>query len=158
METSTSTSTSPQPVARPPLHVRLFSPVLMAMVKLGIPLGFNRLMTVRGRKSGAPRSVAVAILPIGTRRWVWAPWGDSHWVRNLRAARQATIVEKGRSVDVTATELDPDGRRAFFRDVLGPFIRRIPFGVAFIRIMDGDDLDRPEDAARRARVFELRAG
>jgi deazaflavin-dependent oxidoreductase (nitroreductase family) len=143
-------------VARPPLHVRLFSPILAALVRAGIPLGFNGLITVRGRRSGAPRTVAVAIIPIEGRRWVWAPWGDSHWVQNLRAAGRATMKERrGGEQEVTATELNHAQRVAFFTDTLRPFARRFPFGVAFIRLLDQVDLNDPVKAAEKSRVFEL---
>ena len=121
-----------------------------------MPLGFNRLLTIRGRKSGAPRTTPLAVIERDGRRWVWAPWGDVNWVRNLRAAGEATIHVGGRDEKVRAIELDPSQRLAFFRDVLGPVARRIPFGVSFIRVVDGVDLNDPDDAARGRPVFELR--
>ncbi len=90
------------------------------------------------------------------RRWVWAPWGEVHWVRNLRAAGRATVKVRGRSEEVTATELDPSQRVEFFRDVLRPVARSIPFGVSFIRVVDGVDLADPAAAAEGRSVFELR--
>ena len=48
-----------------------------------------------------------------------------------------------------------DAAVAFFRDTLGPVARTIPFGRAFIRFVDGTDLDKPEEAAEGRRVFEL---
>jgi deazaflavin-dependent oxidoreductase (nitroreductase family) len=156
--TTTTTRTpvdEPTPAARPPLHVRLFSTILKALVRAGVPLGFNGLITIRGRKSGQPRTAAVAIIPVSGRRWVWAPWGDVHWVQNLRAAGRATITVRRREEDVTATELDHAQRIAFFRDTLGPLARSIPFGVTFIRVADGVDLNKPDEAAKGRRVFEL---
>ena len=47
------------------------------------------------------------------------------------AARRSPC--RGRKEDVSATELDPTQRVAFFRDVLGPVAEAIPFGVRFIR-------------------------
>lgn len=141
--------------ARVPLSVSLFSPILKLLLAAGVPLGFNRLVTIRGRKSGLPRTVAVAVIEVSGRRWVWAPWGEVHWARNLRAAGRATISGPGRTEDVRATELDPAQRVEFFRDVLGPLARRIPFGVWFIRIVDGVDVKRPVEAAEGRRVFEL---
>jgi deazaflavin-dependent oxidoreductase (nitroreductase family) len=142
-------------VAGVPWTVSLFSPVLKFLVAAGVPMGFNGLITIRGRKSGLPRTAAVAIITASGRRWVWAPWGEVHWVRNLRAAGRATITVRRRKEEVTATELDPTQRVEFFRDVLGPLARSIPFGVTFIRIVDGVDLDRPLEAAEGRRVFEL---
>jgi deazaflavin-dependent oxidoreductase (nitroreductase family) len=158
MEIPTPETTQPAAAsaARAPLHVRLFSPILKALVAAGVPLGYNGLITIRGRKSGEPRTAAVAVLPTEDRRWVWAPWGEVHWVLNLRAAGRATITVHRRSEEVIATELNEAQRLGFFRDVLGPFARRIPFGMWFIRLVDGVDLNRPEKAAKATRVFELR--
>ncbi len=144
-----------EPRARIPWQVRVFSPILKFLLVTGIPLSFNRLVTIRGRKSGLPRTTPLAVIEVGDRRWVWSPWGESQWVRNLRAAGRATIAMRGRSVEVAATELDPTERVGYFRDVLGPLARNIPFGVRFIRLVDGVDLDDPVAAAEGRRVFEL---
>jgi hypothetical protein len=95
------------------------------------------------------------VLDFEGRRWIWSPWGDSQWVRNLRAAGEATITIRRHVEDVTATELDPTERIAFFRDVLAPFAARLPFGFTFIRVVDGVDLRDPVAAAEGRRVFEL---
>jgi hypothetical protein len=73
----------------------------------------------------------------------------------LRAGAGATITVRLRNADVRATELGRSERVGFFRDVLGPLARSIPFGAWFIRTVDGVDLDRPVDAAQGRRVFEL---
>lgn len=138
-----------------PWRVSFFGAILMFLLVAGVPLGFNRLVTIRGRKSGLPRTTPVAVIEVSGRRWVWAPWGEVHWVRNLRAAGRATITVRGRREEVSATELDPTQRIEFFRDVLGPLARSIPFGVWFIRITDGVDVNHPLEAAEGRRVFEL---
>jgi deazaflavin-dependent oxidoreductase (nitroreductase family) len=141
--------------ASAPRWVTMFTPIARSLLAAGVPLGFNGLITIRGRKSGLPRTTPVAIIEIPGRRWVWSPWGDVHWVRNLRAAERATITVRRREEEVTATELDPTQRVEFFRDVLGPVARGIPFGVSFIRIVDGVDLDHPVEEAEGRAVFEL---
>jgi deazaflavin-dependent oxidoreductase (nitroreductase family) len=141
--------------ARVPRSVSIFSPILKFLLAAGVPLGFNRLVTIRGRKSGLPRSAAIAIIEASGRRWVWAPWGEVHWVLNLRAAGSATIKVRGRNEEVRATELDPAQRVDFFRDTLGPLARGMPFGVSFIRMVDGVDLNHPVEAAEGRVVFEL---
>ena len=98
----------------------------------------------------------MAIIEVSGRRWVWAPWGEVQWVRNLRAAGRATITFRRREEAVSAIELDSTERVGFFRDVLGPLARGIPFGIWFIRTVDGVDLDDPVDAAAGRSVFELR--
>ena len=143
------------PAAGVPGYVSFFNPIAKRLLAAGVPMGFNGLITIRGRKSGLPRTTAVAIIEDSGSRWVWCPWGDVQWVRNLRAAGRATITVRGRNEEVMATELDPTERVAFFRDTLAPVARGIPFGVRFIRIFDGVDLNHPLEAAEGRRVFEL---
>ena len=54
--------------ARVPRRVSLFSPILKFLVAAGVPMGFNGLITIRGRKSGLPRTAAVAIITVSGRR------------------------------------------------------------------------------------------
>jgi len=141
--------------ARAPRLITLVSPLLQALLAAGVPVGPNALITIPGRKSGEPRTAGVAIIEVDGRRWIWAPWGDVNWVRNLRAAGRATLTRRGRKEEVNATELGPEERVAFFRDILGPFARSIPGGMAFVRVLDQTDLQDPVGVARDRRVFEL---
>jgi deazaflavin-dependent oxidoreductase (nitroreductase family) len=141
--------------ASAPRWVTMFGPIARPLLAAGVPMGFNGLLTVRGRTSGLPRTTPIAIIELAGRRWVWSPWGEVHWVRNLRAAGRATITVRGRREDVGATELDATQRVEFFRDVLGPVARDMRFGVWFIRTVDGVDLDDPLKAAEGRAVFEL---
>jgi deazaflavin-dependent oxidoreductase (nitroreductase family) len=151
------TTHAPRRPLRVPRVVAFFNPVSKRVLGAGLPLGPNALITIPGRQTGLPRTTPLAIIEFGGRRWIWSPWGEVHWVRNLRAAGRASITVRGKTEDVSATELDPAERVAFFRDVLGPVARRIRFGVLFIRIVDGVDVNHPvEEAADRA-VFELHA-
>src|SRR5438128_10060867 len=140
---------------RVPWYVPFINPIVRPLLATGIPMGFNGLITIRGRNSGMPRTTPVAIIEVSGRRWVWAPWGEVNWVRNLRAAGHATITVRRRSEEIGATELDEPQRVAFFRDYLGPLARRTPFGVQFIRIADGVDLNDPIGVATGRRVFEV---
>jgi deazaflavin-dependent oxidoreductase (nitroreductase family) len=146
-----------QSAARAPRWVTMWTPITKFLLAARVPLGPNGLITVAGRKTGLPRTTPVAIIEVSGRRWIWAPWGDVHWVRNLRAAGQGTITVRGRKQEVRASELDPEQRVWFFRDVLGPLARSMPFGLAFVRIADQVDLNRPLDAAEGRAVFELHA-
>jgi deazaflavin-dependent oxidoreductase (nitroreductase family) len=147
---------------RPPSWVTVFNPISRFLLRAGVPLGPNGLITVRGRKSGLPRTTAVAIIEHAGRRWVWAPWGEAHWAQNLRAAGRATITVHGRAEDVTARDLDRTERIAFFRDTLDPAARQLHIGPLrpgrwFVRIVDSTDLDDPVGAAEGRAVFELSA-
>jgi deazaflavin-dependent oxidoreductase (nitroreductase family) len=152
--------TTPARSTRVPFLVPIFNPIARRMLGAGISLGPNALLTVRGRKSGQPRTTPVALVEIGGRRWVIGTFGDVNWVRNLRAAGQATITSKRRSQPVTAVELSISEAAAFYRDILGPYVRRVPLGRWLIGSLlgAGEILGDPDGAAQRHPVFELRAG
>ena len=143
-----------------PAFVRLSNPLARRLFRFGLPTGPNVLMTVRGRVSGQPRTVPVAVVKIGDRRFVIAAYGDVQWVRNLRAAGEADIETRGRREHVTAAELTKVEAVAFYREQLPAFIRRFPgIGRLFARILFGavapEVLNNPEKAAAKHPVFEL---
>jgi deazaflavin-dependent oxidoreductase (nitroreductase family) len=131
------------------------------MLGAGLPLGPNALITIRGRKSGVDRTTPVALIEIEGKRWVIGTFGETHWVRNLRAAGEATLTVGRRRDKVGAVELSREAGAEFFRDMLGPFVRRIPLGLG--RWMLGsvlgarDILEDPVAAGEHHPVFELRA-
>ena len=139
----------------PPRGIFLINAVAKPLLAAGVPMGFNGLLTVPGRTSGQPRTTPLAIIEVRDRRWVWSPWGDVHWVRNLRAAGEATITVRGRDERVHAVELDASQRIAFFRDTLRPLVQGMRGGMWVIRIVDGVDLRDPARAAAGRPVFEL---
>jgi len=141
--------------ARIPWFVPLFNPIARRLLAAGIPMGPNVLVTIRGRKSGVPRTTPLTIVEFAGKRWLLAPFGDVNWVRNLRAAGRATITVGRRSEEVTAVELGSTETVAFFRDVLGPRVQRSRVGAWIVRYLDQIDLDHPEEAALGRPVFEL---
>lgn len=143
--------------AHVPRFVPFFNKFARRLLRAGTPMGPNVLVTIRGRTSGLPRTTPLAIIEHEGRRWIWAPYGEVDWVRNLRAAGDATITVGHRTEEVTATELDPARRVEFFREVLVPVARSMPLGVWFMRTLLRTDLDDPEAASAGRPVFELHA-
>jgi deazaflavin-dependent oxidoreductase (nitroreductase family) len=140
-----------------PWWVPAFNPVARLLLATGLPLGgTDALITVRGRRSGRPRTTPITVCENAGRRGLISPFGEVNWVRNLRAAGRATITVRGRREEVVATELDPVEAALFIRDVLAPHARRVRGGEWFVRTVDGIDLDHPAEAARGRPVFELR--
>ena len=147
---------------RAPGLIRLSNPLTRRLMKLGVPMGPNTLLTVRGRTSGEPRSAPVAVVEIDGRRWVIGAYGDVQWVRNLRAAGEADIRVHGKPLHVRATELDHEAAATFFGTTLASYIGRFPwFGRAFAKLLFGsvapEILNDPERAATTRPVFELTA-
>lgn len=139
-----------------PSWVRFFNPVARSLMAAGVPMGLNALVTIRGRRSGLPRTTPLTVIDAAGSRWVIAPFGEVAWVRNLRAAGRATITVRRRREEVTAVELEPAAREVFFRDVFAPRVRRTRIGSWIVRNVDRIDIDDPAEAAQGRPVFELR--
>jgi len=141
---------------RVPALVGLFNPLARRILKVGPLLGPNALITVSGRKSGLPRTTPVALVEMDGKRWVIGTFGETNWVRNLRAAREATLTLGRREERVSATELTPDEGAAFFREVIGPYVRRLKIGSLLLSVLGAKDIiQNPAGAAERRPVFEL---
>jgi deazaflavin-dependent oxidoreductase (nitroreductase family) len=103
-----------------PRFIRVANVLTITLLRIGAPLvgpGLvignypMYLLTVRGRKSGQPRTVPLAIIERNGKRYIGSPYGIVDWVRNLRAAREAILTRRLRSETVTAKEL-PAGEAA----------------------------------------------
>jgi deazaflavin-dependent oxidoreductase (nitroreductase family) len=140
-----------------PWYVPIVTSIMRPLLGAGVPMGPNALVTIRGRKSGLPRTLPLTVIEYTGRRWILAPFGEVNWVRNLRSAGEATILQRGKQEEVTAVELGPEESVAFFRDVLAPLARSMPVAAWIVRNVDRLDIDHPEVAAQGRFVFELRA-
>ena len=145
--------------ASAPRFVGLFNPIARRLLRVGLPMGPNALLTDRGRSSGLDRITPVAIVSIGGHRWVIATFGDVNWARNLRAAGRATVTVNRRAEAVAARELSASEAEAFYRDTLVPYVDSIPLGLG--RFLLGsllgakELLTDPHAAALHHPVFEL---
>lgn len=145
---------------RAPGVVRASNPITRRLLRLGLPMGPNLLLTIRGRTSGEPRTAPVAVVEIDGRRWVIGAYGDVQWTKNLRAAGEADIERRGRREHVVARELDHAEAVEWFGETLPAYVGRFPWlGRAFARVLFGAIgpviLSDPEAAAATRPVFEL---
>ena len=99
-----------------PVYVRVANVLTSTLLRTGFPLvgpGLvignypMYLLTVRGRKSGQPRTVPLVIIERNGKRYVGSPYGIVDWVRNLRAAGEAILTRERRSETVNAIQLPP---------------------------------------------------
>jgi deazaflavin-dependent oxidoreductase (nitroreductase family) len=97
---------------------------------------------VRGRTSGEWRTTPVNLLTFEGDRYLVAPRGVTHWVRNLRAAGQGELRVGRRTEPIRVTEL-PDEQKP---PILRAYLKRwkVEVGVFF----GGVGGDSPEDELR----------
>jgi len=147
----------------PTLAHRIFLAVtwiIKGLLRAGFPMGPMLLLTVRGRKSGEPRTTPVDRFESNGRSFLVSTHRQesSNWVRNLRAAGEGVLSRGRNRQPIAVVELTPEDAGPVLRDVLGPrlaaplrgFVLRRTFSVpphaplaAFV------------DAARSHPVFEI---
>ena len=155
----TTSKSAPRPASAPGFVLRT-NPLVLRALRLGIPMGPNVLLTVRGRKTGQPRTFPVAVLKTDGREYLFSAFGEVSWVHNLRATGMATIGHGRRTRTVTASELAPPEAAVVLEAGLRS-ITRVPVIGSMIAGWYGIDRDSTKDdylaAAGRHPAFELHA-
>ena len=95
------------------------------LLRIGIRitiLGPMMLLTVRGRKTGEPRTIPVDVYERDGRRFLMATHGEGNWVRNLRATGEGSLSLGRHHQTFTAAELAPEEAGLVIKDILGPLL------------------------------------
>ena len=121
----------------------LFNPLVSGLTRVGLSLAGSRVLEVRGRKSGEWRRTPVNPLEFEGQRYIVAPRGETHWVRNLRASREGRLRKGLRTEEFTATELADAEKPPVLREYLKKWAWEV--GAFF----QGVGADAPDEDVRR---------
>jgi|SRR3954452_19553215 len=127
---------------RLPFFIRVGNAITTRLLRWGVGMRTNTLLTVPGRKSGVPRTTPVTIIEHAGGRYVQSPFGEVDWVRNLRAAGTATLTRGRHSETVSAVELTAEEAVPILR-------RALAMAPAAIRSYYEVPADAPLDALLR---------
>ena len=147
-------------------YLNRLMPVISWGIKLLLRLGVRLtifgpmcLLTVRGRKTGKPRTQPVDLHEYEGHRILIATHGVGSWVHNLRAAGKGVLSLGWSRQAFTAVELTPEAGGPVIKEVLGPLLASQGTRGTFLRqniVIKADaSLDDYVDAARKHPVFEL---
>jgi len=109
----------------PSSMLSILNRVITLLLRIGIRitiLGPMMLLTVRGRKTGDPRTIPVDLYERDGRHFLIATHGEGNWVYNLRLARQGILSPGRQHQTFTATELDSQDAGFFIKEFLGPLL------------------------------------
>jgi deazaflavin-dependent oxidoreductase (nitroreductase family) len=98
------------------------------LLSWGVPMGPLLLLRTRGRRTGLPRVLPVAVLRFRGERWLVSPFGETAWVKNARADGRAELGRGRHFRAVRLTEVD-DARKG---EILMAYRRRFRI-VPFVR-------------------------
>jgi deazaflavin-dependent oxidoreductase (nitroreductase family) len=108
------------------------------MARLFRPSIVTRL-SVPGRITGEWRSVSVAVLKHGGRRYLMSAYGDSEWSRNLRASGHGRLTSRGHTERFTAIEVPVEQRPPLMEDYLEQFGTMLTVGKSFAELPEPAD-------------------
>lgn len=111
-------------ISRAPYSARLINPLIKNLLRLGIPVPPTILLTVRGRKSGKPRTTPVGLFEFNNHRYLFSTFGESNWVHNLRKSGQATLRRGRRRETVVAVELPLEEAASILKGAMTPYFEK----------------------------------
>src|SRR5690349_7754909 len=88
--------------------LRLVNAAGRVALRLGLAPPGAYLLTVRGRRTGREHSTPVALIENTAGRFLVAPYGETGWVRNARAAGEVTLTRGRRRERLRLQELPPE--------------------------------------------------
>jgi deazaflavin-dependent oxidoreductase (nitroreductase family) len=147
----------PEERVRPPGWLKPMNKILMAMLRLGLPISRAEapvVLTVAGRKSGKPRSTPITPMHVDGKRFVVNGYPGADWVSNVRAAESVTLTQGRRSERVRMVELPPDEARP----VLRAFPEAVPTGAQLMKragVLTEGTPDECAGLAGRLPVFRI---
>lgn len=132
------------------------------LLRIGIRinmLGPMMLLTVRGRKTGEPRTIPVDVYEREGRCFLIATHGEGNWVRNLRVAREGSLSLGRRQQACSAVELAPEEAGPVIKEFLGPLLESQGIRGNVLRqhlgVRADSSLDEFITVAKTHPVFEL---
>ena len=110
----------------PPRWLKHVNKVIILMNRLGLSIENGAVLTVAGRRTGAPRRLPVSVMRWEGQRYLLAGYPDAEWPRNVRAAGGAATLAVARRVEsIRLSELDA----AAAEPILRAWPARIPKGA-----------------------------
>jgi len=100
----------------PPPWLKHVNKVVILLNRLGVAIEHGAVVTVPGRRTGAPRRVPVSVLRWAGQRYLLAGYPTAEWPRNVRAAGGLATLAAGRRAEaVRLVELDAEAAEPILR-------------------------------------------
>lgn len=138
---------------KPTAVERGFGRALAFLVRIGLVRGHIYVLEVRGRHSGRMISLPIDPLDVAGRRYLVSARGETHWVRNARAAGEVALVQGRCRRRYRADELPLCSRAPILREYLDRFAVEVQ---RFFPVKPGSPAGAFAGLAARYPVFELR--
>ena len=137
---------------KPSAIERLFNRVFGLLVGLGLGLSHNYVLQVRGRATGRMYSTPVNLLHVDGEKYLVAPRGEAHWVRNARASGEVWLKKGFRCEHFVVKELPVPERPALLKEYLERYRTTVQ---RYFTVPVGSDEEAFDGISERHPVFRL---
>lgn len=137
---------------KPSAVERLFNRVFGLWVGLGLGLSHNYVLQVRGRKTGRMYSTPVNLLYVDGEKYLVAPRGEAHWVRNARASGEIWLKKAFRREHFLVKEVLAPERPVLLKEYLERYRKTVQ---RYFTVPVGSDKEAFEGVSERHPVFRL---
>lgn len=134
--------------------MRFGNTILKSLLRLGFPMGPLRLLTHYGRKSGNVYTTPVALVEDKGTRWLVAAFGEVNWVRNVRAAGEATLKSGFRNRTFHIVEIDNQSAAPILKQFLKKY-GKVPFIPPYFNVTPDSPIADFEHEAQYHPVFRI---
>lgn len=112
--------------------------------------GPSEVLTTTGRKSGEPRSVPITPITCGSVEYIVSPYGERHWVKNVRHNPSVTLERGGRRRSAQLVEVTGE-----VTEVVKAYYEKESFARKYMDVPDAPALDDFIETADRFPVFRV---
>ncbi|WP_218021446.1 nitroreductase family deazaflavin-dependent oxidoreductase [Nocardia acidivorans] len=92
--------------------------VIVGLQRRGVAFGPMQLLTVKGRKTGQPRTFPIAVNEIGDGRYIFQAFPKAAWVANVRDAETVTLTRGRSSASARLVEVPVAERGSLLRELV----------------------------------------
>jgi hypothetical protein len=106
----------------------------VAVLRRGLKVGSQHLLSVRGRTTGLERVTPVSLVTVDWARYIVAAFADADWAKNARAAGAGSL-RLGRNQEAVRLIELPESEHG---PILRAFLAQVRGGVRFFDWPDSD--------------------
>lgn len=98
--------------------VNTFNKVVVGLQRRGVAFGSMQLLTVKGRRTGQPRTFPIAVNELDGGRYIFQAFPKAAWVANARVADTVTLAKGRKTSTARLIEVPVEDRRGLLRQLV----------------------------------------
>ncbi|MFI5612078.1 nitroreductase family deazaflavin-dependent oxidoreductase [Amycolatopsis sp. NPDC051903] len=135
--------------------VNTINKVIAGLQRAGIAFGPMQLLTVRGRRTGQPRTFPIAVNELDGGRYIFQAFPKAAWVANARAADTVTLKRGRKSATARLVEVPVEDRRPLLRQLVAESPASVGKRFVTTGLAGAPSPDGVAAAAERIAVFRV---